>query len=76
MSKTANGNQTTAGATTYTYDLADRLTTATLGSTSETYTYAGDRTRLSAATGALPADTIRRKGPRFNGSRGSTRRKR
>lgn len=48
----ANGNQTGAGATTYTYDLADRLKTATVGATTETYSYASDGTRLSAATGA------------------------
>ena len=53
----ANGNELSAGATTYTYDLAGRLASATVGSTTETYTYAGDGVRLSAATGPGTATT-------------------
>jgi RHS repeat-associated protein len=55
----ANGNQTAAGATTFSYDLADRLKTAIVGATSETYTYAGDGTRLSASTGAQASQTTK-----------------
>jgi RHS repeat-associated protein len=54
-----SGNQTAAGATTFTYDLADRLKTATVGATTETYTYAGDGVRLSASTGALANQTTK-----------------
>jgi hypothetical protein len=35
----ANGNQTAAGSKTFTYDRADRLLTATVGTTTETYAY-------------------------------------
>ncbi len=44
----ANGNQTGAGAKTFSYDRADRLRTAAIASTTETYTYWGGR---SAAIG-------------------------
>lgn len=54
-----NGNQTSVGATTYIYDLADRLKTATVGATTETYIYAGDGTRLSASTGAQASQTTK-----------------
>lgn len=43
----------------FAYDLADRLKTATVSGTTETYTYAGDGTRLSASTGAKAAKTTR-----------------
>lgn len=55
----ANGNQLTGGGATYTYDLADRLANATVGGTTETYTYAGDGTRLSASTGSQANKTTR-----------------
>jgi RHS repeat-associated protein len=55
----SNGNQTAAGARTFTYDLADRLKTATISGTTETYTYAGDGTRLSAATGSQANKTTK-----------------
>jgi RHS repeat-associated protein len=48
-----------ASTTTYTYDYADRLRTATIGATTETYTYAGDGVRLSASTGGLPGQTTK-----------------
>ena len=48
----ANGNQTSAGPVTYSYDRADRLRTATVGSTIETYDYAGDGARLRSSTGS------------------------
>ena len=41
-----------AGTTTYAYDLADRLISASTGTTTETYTWTGDGIRRSAATGA------------------------
>ncbi|MEX0629631.1 MAG: RHS repeat-associated core domain-containing protein [Chloroflexota bacterium] len=44
---------------TFTYDYADRLRTATVGGTTETYRYAGDGVRLSASTGALPSQTTK-----------------
>jgi len=55
----ANGNQTAAGARTYTYDAADRTTTARIGTTTETYTWSGDGLRLSASTGTTAAKTTR-----------------
>jgi RHS repeat-associated protein len=55
----ANGNQTAAGAQTFTYDLADRLKAATIGATTETYAYAGDGVRLSASTGAAANQTTK-----------------
>jgi RHS repeat-associated protein len=55
----ANGNQIAAGSESFTYDLADRLATATIGSTTETYTYAGDGVRLSASTGSQAAKTTK-----------------
>jgi len=55
----ANGNQLTGGGATYTYDLADRLKTATVAGTTETYTYAGDGTRLSASTGSQANKTTK-----------------
>jgi len=41
----ANGNQTSAGATTYSYDLADQLTAAVTGPTATTFAYDGDGAR-------------------------------
>lgn len=41
----ANGNQTSAGANTYTYDLANQLTAAVTGSTTTTFAYDGDGVR-------------------------------
>jgi RHS repeat-associated protein len=55
----ANGNETGAGSMGFTYDLADRLKTATVGAITETYTYAGDGTRLSASTGAGSSQTTK-----------------
>jgi RHS repeat-associated protein len=48
-----NGNQTAAGATTLTYDLANRLKTLAAGGTTTTYSYDGDGNRLQASTGSL-----------------------
>lgn len=45
-----NGNQTQAGSRTFAYDLANRLKSTTLGSTT-TYTYDGAGVRLQAANG-------------------------
>jgi RHS repeat-associated protein len=44
---------------TFTYDYADRLRTATVGATTETYGYAGDGVRVTASTGALPSQTTK-----------------
>lgn len=52
-----NGNETSAGSTTYAYDLADRMVSATVGATTQTYSYSGDGIRLSAATGSGTATT-------------------
>ena len=46
-----NGNQTRKGTRAFTYDLANRLRTTTLGSTTTTYTYDGDDKRVQASTG-------------------------
>ena len=47
----------TAGSTTYAYDLADRLVSATVGTTTVTYAWSGDGIRRSAATGTGAATT-------------------
>jgi RHS repeat-associated protein len=44
-------------AITYAYDLADQLVSATVGTTTETYTWTGDGIRRSAATGAQAMKT-------------------
>ncbi len=46
-----DGNQLTAGADTFTYDLADRTTSATVGGTTTTYTHDADGNRATSATG-------------------------
>ncbi len=46
-----NGNELSAGSRTFAYDLANRVKTTTLGSTTTTYTYDGDGKRLQASTG-------------------------
>ena len=52
----ANGNQLSAGTRTFTYDLANRLTTTIEGPTTTTYAYDGDGNRLQASTGAAASD--------------------
>jgi RHS repeat-associated protein len=47
----ANGNTTVRGADTLAYDQANRLTTATVAGTTETYAYDGDGTRFSRQVG-------------------------
>lgn len=55
----ANGNQLTSGAlTSYTYDLANHMSSATLGALTTTYGYDGDGKRLRASTGT-PLDNKR-----------------
>jgi hypothetical protein len=49
----------TGSTSTFTYDYADRIRTATLGATTDTYTYAGDGVRLAASTGAAPSQTTK-----------------
>ena len=51
--------QTATSTVTYAYDLVDQLVAATVGTTTETYTYSGDGIRLSAATGSQAARTVR-----------------
>ena len=46
-----NGNQLSAGARTFVYDLANRLKSTTLAPTTTTYTYDGDSIRTQASTG-------------------------
>jgi len=47
----ANGNETASPSTTFTYNAANQLTSATGGGTTTNYTYDGDGNRLSAETG-------------------------
>jgi RHS repeat-associated protein len=48
----ANGNTTAKGGDTFTYDQPNRLKTATVSGTTETYVYDGDGTRFSRQVGA------------------------
>jgi RHS repeat-associated protein len=48
----ANGNTTARGTDAFTYDQANRLRTATVAGTTETYAYDGDGTRFSRQVGA------------------------
>ena len=50
----ANGNQTAAGSRTFSYDLANRLTSTTNGGTTTSYSYDGDGNRLTATTAGAP----------------------
>ena len=54
ISVTATGATTARGADTFTYDQANRLTSATVAGVTETYTYDGDGVRFSRQTGAGP----------------------
>lgn len=51
----ANGNLTAKGSDVFAYDQANRLKTATIGGSSETYGYNGDGVRISRQIGAQPA---------------------
>ncbi|MBI4492383.1 MAG: hypothetical protein HY690_06275 [Chloroflexi bacterium] len=55
----ANGNLVARGPDTFGYDQANRLKTATLGSTTSTYGYDGDGKRVSATVGTNPTVTYR-----------------
>jgi len=44
---------------TATYDLADRLASATVAGATESYAWSGDGLRLSAATGTQASRTVR-----------------
>lgn len=59
----AVGNQRSAGATTYAYDLANRLISASVGTTTETYTGNGARLRRYTYGLDLLAQTTSSKGP-------------
>lgn len=48
----ANGNETSNGSRTFSYDEANRLISTTSGGTTTTYVYDGDGNRLSATSGA------------------------
>jgi RHS repeat-associated protein len=48
-----NGNETSAGSASLTYDLGNRLKTFASGGTTTTYSYDGDGNRLQASTGSL-----------------------
>lgn len=52
LSVNANGNTTAKGSDTFTYDQPNRLKTATVAGTTETYVYDGDGTRFSRQVGA------------------------
>ena len=51
----ANGNLTAKGADTFGFDQANRLVSATVGGSSETYTYDGDGNRATRRIGGNPA---------------------
>lgn len=51
-----DGNQLTAGADTFTYDLADRMTSATVGGKATSYTYDTEGNRLTSSTGSYAWD--------------------
>ncbi|MGH3133057.1 MAG: DUF6531 domain-containing protein [Gaiellaceae bacterium] len=53
-----NGNTLSAGNRTFSYDLANRMQTTALGSTTTTYAYDGDGIRLQASTGTQANRTI------------------
>ena len=55
VSVDANGNMTAKGVETFGFDQANRMTTATVSGTSESYVYDGDGTRFSRQVGAGPA---------------------
>ena len=52
------GNQTSAGADRFAYDLAGRLVRASVGPTAETYTWSGDGVRRSAARGSATTEFL------------------
>lgn len=52
----ANGNQLTAGLDAFEWDAADRLVSASVGGTAETYAYAGDGRRLTVTSGGETVD--------------------
>jgi len=54
LTSDANGNLTARGADTFTYDQANRLTSATVAGVTETYAYDGDGVRFSRRVGAGP----------------------
>ncbi len=53
----AAGNTTAKGADTFAYDQANRITSATVAGTTETYAYAGDGLRVSRQVGTDPTIT-------------------
>ncbi len=55
LTTNANGNLVAKGSSTFMYDQANRLTSATVAGASETYAYDGDGVRFSRTVGANPA---------------------
>lgn len=53
-----NGNETAAGNRTFTYDLANRVTSTTSGSSTTTYSYNGDGNRLSTSSGGTTTNYL------------------
>ncbi len=54
----ANGNTTAAGADTFAWDYANRMTGATVGGTATTYAYDGDDTRVRKTVGGTPTNYV------------------
>ncbi len=53
-----DGRQTTAGANTYAYNLANQLTAATVNGTASTYSYDGDNNRLTTTSGGTTTNQL------------------
>jgi hypothetical protein len=53
-----DGRQTGAGSNSYTWNLADRLTAATVGGSAARYSYDGDGNRLIASTGGATTNLL------------------
>ena len=53
-----NGNQTSAGTRTFTYDANNRLTATTSGATTDAYAYDGDNNRLTETIGATTTNYL------------------
>lgn len=54
----ANGNTTAAGANTFTWDFANRMTGATVGGIASAYSYDGDDARVGKTVGGTPTNYV------------------
>jgi RHS repeat-associated protein len=54
----AAGNVTTTGSSSFSWDWAGRLASATVGGTTSTYTYDGDNTRVAATSGGSTTNYV------------------